>query len=103
MSAWWRAIPTLARMVRVREHRELAKLWMNVFEQFNALSREFEREERAAGEIGAGLGQGLRRAQRNWIAAQGKQHGHFRDSGHGARRGPAGHGEVDVRRAPIRQ
>ena len=48
----------LARMVRVRQHRELAKLRMNVLEQFDRLPASSSERNVRAGEIAAGLRRG---------------------------------------------
>jgi hypothetical protein len=59
-------------MVRVRKYRQRAKFWKYILEQFNSLSRQLERKERAAREISARLPKAFDHAQLNRIAAEGK-------------------------------
>ena len=64
-------------MIGVREYRERAKFRKYVLEQLNPLSSQFERKERAAGEIAARLPQAFDHTQLDRVAAKGKEYGHF--------------------------
>src|SRR5262249_30877334 len=73
--AEWFAFRLFSRMVRVRQYRERVKFWKYVLEQLNSFCRQLERQEGAAREITARLAQASDDAQRNRVAAKGKQHG----------------------------
>ena len=85
-----------ARMIGVRQNRELAQIRKDLLEQFNPLARQFERQEGRAGEITAGLAEALDQAQFHGVAAQREQDRHFRDRRHRARRRPARYRQVDL-------
>ena len=65
-------------------------------EQLDSLSRQFERKERGAREIAAGLLEALDDAQLHRVATQRKQDGNVGHRGHRAGRGAARHRKVDV-------
>src|SRR5215470_11124717 len=85
-----------SRMVRIRQYRERAKFWKYVLEQLNSLSCQLERQEGAAREITARLAQASDNAQRDWVAAEGKQHGNVGYLRHRAGCWTARHGKIDV-------
>src|SRR5216684_1514675 len=68
----------LARVLRVREQRDLGGLRHQLLEHLDALGRELERHERDAGHVAPGLGQAVREARRDRIATVREHH---RDAG----------------------
>ena len=83
-------------MIGVREYRERAKFRKYVLEQLNPLSSQFERKERAAGEIAARLPQAFDHTQLDRVAAKGKEYGYFLYGCQRACCGTARHGKVYV-------
>jgi hypothetical protein len=89
-------------MIDVGEHGEPAQPRKDILEQLDSLAGQLERQEGGAGEIGPGLREALDDTQCHGIAALGEQHRDVRDPAHGARRRPAGHGEIDVAALQLR-
>src|SRR5829696_3444240 len=93
----------LAWMVRLRQDRQRPKIGQKLADKLDPLLCHVEREEGAAGEISSRPRQALRDAERDRVAADGKQDGLIGCGAHGEDRRSARDNEIGARVQEFRQ